>query len=349
MAKDLENEARKRAVQRIREAKAGLTSEMKAWSERIQNGDRVALAKGISLIESHRKEDRAPSEALLSSLNVASGKSLKYGFTGVPGVGKSTWIEAAGIALIEKGHRVAVLAVDPSSRRTGGSMLGDKTRMAALSQHPLAYVRPSPTGDTLGGVARATAESVLLCEAAGFDRILIETVGVGQSETEVRRMSDVFVLLMLPGGGDGVQGIKRGILEWADVVLMNKADGPRERIELAKSSLTAYQSALSLLPPPLDGAPPLFGTSSALDEAGVTEWIDRMETRLSNATESGQLASRRRRQHQDMLHAMLHTEVLLRTQSQPGFSEAWSRLQKEVEHAQTPPFDAIRRLLDGLN
>jgi LAO/AO transport system kinase len=349
MAKDLENEARRRAVRRIRNAKAGLSSEMKAWSERIQAGDRVALAKGISLIESHRKEDRGPSEALLSALSSATGKSLKYGFTGVPGVGKSTWIEAAGMALIEKGHRVAVLAVDPSSRRTGGSMLGDKTRMAALSQQPSAFVRPSPTGDTLGGVARATSESVLLCEAAGFDRILIETVGVGQSETEVRRMSDDFVLLMLPGGGDGVQGIKRGILEWADVVLMNKADGPKERIELAKSSLSAYQGALSLLPPPLDGAPPVFGTGSALDPTSVAVWVDRIETRLESATESGQLASRRRRQQQDMLNAMLKTEVLLRTQNKPGFEAAWQRLQKEAEHQQTIPFDAIRRMLDGLN
>ena len=173
MAKDLENEARRRAVERIRQAKAHPPAEMQDWAHRIQSGDRVALAKAISLIESHRPEDRIRSEALMTALPPNNGQALRYGFTGVPGVGKSTWIEAAGMALIGQGHSVAVLAVDPSSSRTGGSMLGDKTRMDGLAQHPSAFVRPSPTGETLGGVARATSESARLCEAAGFDRILI--------------------------------------------------------------------------------------------------------------------------------------------------------------------------------
>ena len=349
MAKDLENEARRRAVERIRQAKAHPPAEMQDWAHRIQSGDRVALAKAISLIESHRPEDRIRSEALMTALPPNNGQALRYGFTGVPGVGKSTWIEAAGMALIGQGHSVAVLAVDPSSSRTGGSMLGDKTRMDGLAQHPSAFVRPSPTGETLGGVARATSESARLCEAAGFDRILIETVGVGQSEIEVRRMTDVFVLLMLPGGGDGVQGIKRGILEWADVVLMNKADGPKERVELAKSSLAAYRGALDLLPPPLDGEPPLFGTGSALDSTRVSEWVDRIETRLDASRTKGHLDRRRARQHADMLEATLNSEVLHRMRSKPGFQAAWKQLQNEVQHAQIQPFDAVRRLLDGLD
>ena len=198
MANDPENEARSRAVRNIRNAKAGARRDVRAWADAIAAGDRTALARAISLVESRRDADREDVAQLLAAMPTAPDTTRRLGITGVPGVGKSTWIEAAGMALIERGHRVAVLAVDPSSSRTGGSMLGDKTRMESLSRHPDAFVRPSPAGNTLGGVARATMET-MLCESAGLTRILIETVGVGQSETEVRRMTDAFVLLMLPG------------------------------------------------------------------------------------------------------------------------------------------------------
>jgi len=349
MAKDPENEARSRALRNIRNAKAQSRQDAHGWAAAIADGDRAALAKAISLIESRREADRPEVEALLSALPGTHAPTRRLGITGVPGVGKSTWIEAAGLSLIDRGHRVAVLAVDPSSSRTGGSMLGDKTRMEVLSRHPDAYVRPSPAGDTLGGVARATMETIQLCEAAGFDRILIETVGVGQSETEVRRMTDAFILLMLPGGGDGVQGIKRGILEWADVVLMNKADGPSEQVDSAKSSLAAFRGALALMQPPLDGEPPLLGLCSGLDPVGVRDWMAQIEERLDAAVTSGRLHHRRQRQAHAALGALLDREILTRMKSRPGFDSEWKRLQNETHRTQSGAFDAIRRMLDGLD
>ncbi len=349
MAKDPQNDARKRAMDRIREAQKTAYPDAATWADAIRRGDRVALAKAISLVESHRPDDRPAAEDLLSRLAPHRVQAHRYGITGVPGVGKSTWIEAAGMALIQRGHRVAVLAVDPSSQRTGGSMLGDKTRMGDLAQHTDAFVRPSPAGTALGGVARATRETLVLCEAAGFDRILIETVGVGQSETEVRSMTDLFLLLMLPGGGDGVQGIKRGILEWADVLIMNKCDGPAERMAEAKTSLAAYRGALALLPPPLHGAPPLFGLGSSLDVRQVEGWLDRMEDRLEQAVESGMLAARREHQRATALEAALDAELKQRAFAHPDFQAAWARLQTEAQRSQTLPYDAVRRLLDRLD
>ena len=349
MAKDLENEARDRALARIRAARAQRQVDVDGWLQDIQAGDRTALARAISLIESAKPEDRPTAEALIQKASAQSGKALRYGITGVPGAGKSTWIEAAGLDLISRGHKVAVLAVDPSSQRTGGSLLGDKTRMSDLAQHQNAFVRPSPSGRTLGGVAEATAEVALLCEAAGFDRILIETVGVGQSETDVRRMTDVFVLLLIPGGGDGIQGIKRGILEWADAVWVNKADGGPERLAAAQSALAVYKGALSLLSAPADGAPPLFGTGSALDAGQVHTLMDQLEDRLAAAQQSGQLHERRARQWRDSTEALLAAEALRQVRSNPKFAAAWRQLQAEGQHAQILPYDAVRRLLDGLD
>ncbi len=194
-------------------------------ADAIREGDRQALAKAITLVESTRSDHRQISAELLGYLVSLTGSSIRLGITGVPGVGKSTFIESFGCYVIEQGHRVAVLTVDPTSARTGGSILGDKTRMPELSQRADAYIRPSPTGGALGGVARHTRESILVCEAAGFDVVFVETVGVGQSEFAVSNMTDMFILLLLPGGGDELQGIKRGIMELADLVLVNKADG----------------------------------------------------------------------------------------------------------------------------
>jgi len=349
MAKDLENEARDRALARIRAARARSAGGVDAWMEQLLTGDRTALAQAISLVESTLPEDRHIAEQLMERASKRAGKALRYGITGVPGVGKSTWIEAAGLHLIEQGHQVAVLAVDPSSSRTGGSLLGDKTRMSTLARHDQAFVRPSPSGRALGGVAEATSEIALLCEACGFDRILIETVGVGQSETEVRRMTDVFLLLLIPGAGDGIQGIKRGILEWADAVWVNKADGETARMEAAQSALGVYRAALALLAPPSEGAPPLFGAGSSLDAGQVAHWVDRLEGRLEEAAISGSLERRRSRQMRDSLDSLLARESLERVRRHPRFAEAWTRLQDEALHAQIPPYEKVRRLLDSLD
>ena len=349
MAKDLENEARHRALSRIREARTQQPQGVQEWMDLIAAGDRTALARAISLVESTKEGDRATAEALLKMAAEKAGHALRYGITGVPGAGKSTWIEAAGMDLIGRGHKVAVLAVDPSSHRTGGSLLGDKTRMSDLSLHPDAFVRPSPSGRTLGGVAEATAEVALLCESAGFDRILIETVGVGQSETEVRHMTDVFLLLLIPGGGDGIQGIKRGILEWADAVWVNKADGGPERLAAAQSALSVYQGALSLLAAPEDGAPPLFGTGSALDAAQVHALVDELEARLAEAQGNGNLEARRSRQWRDSAEALLAAEALRSVRNHPQFSPLWQRLQADALHSQILPIEQIRLLLKRLD
>ena len=213
----------------------------------VVSGDRRALAQAITLIESTRRGDRTAAIALLEQIVPKSGASLRIGISGVPGVGKSTFIEGLGNYLIDKGHRVAVLAVDPSSSFSGGSILGDKTRMEELSKRPEAYIRPSPAGGTLGGVTRRTRETMLMVEAAGFDIVLIETVGVGQSETAVAGMTDMFILMLLPGGGDELQGIKRGIVELADLILVNKADG--ETRNAAERAVGDYRNALDFLHP----------------------------------------------------------------------------------------------------
>lgn len=254
---------------------------------RIRGGERRALARGITLVESTRADHDAQAQALLSELMPHTGRAMRVGISGSPGVGKSTFIEALGGHLTTSGSRVAVLAVDPSSSVTGGSILGDKTRMESLSRDPNAFVRPSPSGASVGGVARRTRESMLLCEAAGFDVVIVETVGVGQSETVVSEMTDVFVLLMQPGGGDDLQGIKRGIVELADVVLINKADGPLA--DLATRAAADYQHALQLLPARVEHWQVPVRTCSALEREGIdaawraiTDYIDllKRESRL---------------------------------------------------------------------
>ena len=222
-----------------------MTDSNESLAAAIKACDRRALAKGITLVESTRSYHRQQAAELLETLMPATGNSIRIGISGVPGVGKSTFIEAFGNLLLERGHRVAVLAVDPTSAVTGGSILGDKTRMETLAFAKNAFVRPSPAGKTLGGVTRRTRESLLLCEAAGFDVILVETVGVGQSETAVADMTDMFVLLLLPAGGDELQGIKRGIMELADLVLVNKADG--EQTNSANQTMADYRSALHFM------------------------------------------------------------------------------------------------------
>ncbi|MFD2609906.1 methylmalonyl Co-A mutase-associated GTPase MeaB [Deinococcus taklimakanensis] len=231
-------------------------------------GERRALAKAITLTESTRPDHEAQAQQLLADVLPRAGKSVRVGLTGVPGVGKSTFIEALGVWLADQGHRVAVLAVDPSSARTGGSIMGDKTRMPQLTVHPNAYIRPSPSGGTLGGVARRTREAITLCEAAGFDVILVETVGVGQSETQVAAMTDLFVLLTLPNAGDELQGIKRGIMELADVCVVNKAD---TNLQAATRAQTELRTALTLLTPHDAPWRPVALKASALSGQGIPE------------------------------------------------------------------------------
>ncbi len=253
--------------------------------------DRATLARAITLMESTRDDHQAEAQTLLAAILPKTGKSLRIGITGVPGVGKSTFIESFGLHAIAQGHKVAVLAVDPSSSKSGGSILGDKTRMAGLAQHDDAFIRPSPTGGSLGGVARRTRESVMLCEAAGYDIIIVETVGVGQSETEVADMVDMFVLLLLPGSGDELQGIKKGIVELADMIVVNKADGDLEL--QAKRVRTDYSAALKLLHPSSANWQPKVVTCSALTGKGIPElWQSVMEFGVI-MTKSGELKNRR--------------------------------------------------------
>ena len=242
-------------------------------ADQIIAGDRRALAKGITLVESSLEDHRQQASALLDLLMPFTGQSLRLGISGAPGVGKSTFIEALGNHLVELGHSVAVLAVDPSSAVTGGSILGDKTRMESFAFSDQAFVRPSPAGKTLGGVARRTRESMLVCEAAGFDIVLVETVGVGQSETAVADMTDMFLLLLLPSGGDELQGIKRGIMELADLIVVNKADG--DQVNVAQQTMADYRSALHFLTPrSIDWRPPVV-TCSSLTKDGIGDiWTE---------------------------------------------------------------------------
>lgn len=262
-------------------------------AKELSSGNRRALAKAITLVESSKSGDKEKANALLTVLQ-ASRDTIRVGISGVPGVGKSTFIESLGNLLIEKGHKVAVLAVDPSSPTSGGSILGDKTRMETLSAKEEAFIRPSPTSGTLGGVAKKTREAMLLCEAAGYDVILVETVGVGQSEFEVASMVDCFLVMMLPGAGDSLQGIKRGILEITDILVVNKADGDQKK--LAEQARSEYQNAFHMLSPKIDGIEVAFQTTSALENRGISEAWDAVESFIGKLKEKGFFAKLRSEQ-----------------------------------------------------
>ncbi len=269
----------------------------------VRAGERRALARAITLVESTRADHRAEAMRLLAALMAHVGKSVRLGITGVPGVGKSTFIEAFGLHAIGQGKRVAVLAVDPSSKRGGGSILGDKTRMEKLATHPAAFIRPSPAGGTLGGVARRTREAILVAEAAGFDLVIVETVGVGQSETAVADMTDMFLLLLVPSGGDELQGIKRGIVELADLIVVNKADG--ELAAAAKRTQSEYQHALRLLRPSSAAWQPSVMAASALRGTGIAEVLLKVE-RFREAME---LSGEWRRRRSDQARTGMWSEI----------------------------------------
>ncbi len=309
----------------------------------LRNGDRAALGRAITLVESNRPEDQARARELLSACQPPSVPAQRVGITGIPGVGKSTLIDALGTAQVKAGHRVAVLAVDPTSQRSGGSILGDKTRMERLSQLDAAFVRPTAAGGTLGGVARRTRETILLCEAAGYDRILVETVGVGQSEWEVDRMTDINLLLMIAGAGDELQGIKRGIMESADLVVLTKVEGEqRSRAEAAARDL---RNAIQLLPVRPSGEHPPVLLVSALSGEGIHALAAELEDRHARAQQDGLLQARRQGQARHwMQHAVLEG-LRDRLTNDPLVAGHYAELASAVEAGTMSPFDAADAVL----
>lgn len=313
------------------------------YVEGIQTGNRTLLSQAITLIESSRTDHREMAEEILEACLNATGNSLRIGISGVPGVGKSTFIDTFGKLLTGFGKRIAVLTVDPSSSRSGGSILGDKTRMEYLSSHPGAYVRPSPSGGFLGGVARKTREAMLLCEAAGFDTIIIETVGVGQSETAVHSMTDFFLLLMLAGAGDELQGMKRGVMEMADILVINKADGAnREAAERAKQE---YKNALSLFPHQPSGWKPPVKICSALEESGIDELWKEIEHYIELVKGNNYFTENRKQQSIYWMYE--HLQLKLREQffAHPKISGRLREIEKEVENGSRSSFKAASDLI----
>ena len=301
----------------------------------VRAGNRAVLARAITLVESRKSEHRDLAALLMQRILPFTGKAMRLGITGVPGVGKSTTIDALGTQLLEKGHRVAVLAVDPSSSRTGGSILGDKTRMARLSMDERAYVRPSPASGTLGGVAAKTRETLLLCEAAGYDVILVETVGVGQSETSVADMTDTFIALMLPGAGDELQGIKKGVLELADIVAVNKADG--DNIHRAKLAASEYRAALHVLgAQEAFWAPPVL-TYSGLTGDGVSDiWVQAVQHRAASV-QAGAFEVKRRRQQVKWMWTLLDERLRERIRSDASLRARVPAIEREVSEGRLDP------------
>ena len=313
--------------------------------EQILQGNRRAIAKAITLLESTRPESFEQGQELLESLLPHAGKALRIGITGVPGVGKSTFIEAIGLFLIKLGHRVAVLAVDPSSQLTGGSIMGDKTRMNELAQHPHAFIRPSPSSGILGGVARKTRETMLICEAAGYDVVIVETVGVGQSETMVASMVDLFLLLMLPNAGDELQGIKKGVLELADLVVVNKSDGEQET--LAKTAQSEYRKALHLLPSSKNSWTPQILRCSALEKRGIDKIWDSVKSFRKALQNSGEWEKQRRAQTGKWMWSLVEEGLLTNFRNHPSLQKQIPELEKEVESGNMLPTTAARKLLDS--
>ncbi|HYE58740.1 MAG TPA: methylmalonyl Co-A mutase-associated GTPase MeaB [Rhodothermales bacterium] len=311
-------------------------------AEALVTGDRGALSRAITLAESTREDHQEVTAAILAAVTDRTGGSLRVGVTGAPGAGKSTLLDALGIRLLERGARVAVLAVDPTSARSHGSILGDKTRMERLAVHPQAFVRPTPSRGSLGGVAQGTRAAVSLCEAAGYTHVFVETVGVGQSETAVRALTDLFMLLVLPQGGDDLQGIKRGVMEMADLVVVHKADLDDAA---TREALRRYRSALHLLPPPENGLTPLaLAVSSATGDGldALTEALDTAETQLRA---SGAFERQRRMQRRQHLHEALHALLEARLRASPAVQQALPKLEAEVEAGRITPEVAAVHLL----
>jgi LAO/AO transport system kinase len=323
-----------------------LTPEEQNLVEGVLAGRRRALAKAITLVESARPDHQERAAAVLDALLPHTGRALRIGLTGVPGVGKSTFVEAFGLHLIEQDLRVAVLAVDPSSSKSGGSILGDKTRMERLCQAEAAFIRPSPSAGTLGGVAEKTREAMLVCEAAGYDVVIVETVGVGQSETVVAGMTDVFVLLQLPNAGDDLQAIKKGIMELADVVIYNKADLDATAAERAALQM---RSALSLLHPASPHWKPPVLRTSALRGEGIAAVWQTLQGFRSTLAASGELAEKRRRQTLDWMWQLIDTGLRHRFREHPAVKTALPEMLRAVTDGAVTPTAAAHRLLNLMN
>jgi LAO/AO transport system kinase len=319
----------------------------KKYINGVLEGNRRILAKTITLIESSLDTHREMSRRILEKIHPHSGRAVRLGITGVPGVGKSTFIESFGLYLVEKGHRIAVLAVDPSSTRSGGSILADKTRMEKLSVHPNAYIRPSPSGGALGGVGFKTRETMLVCEAAGFDVIIVETVGVGQSEITVASMVDTFLVLMLAGAGDELQGIKKGVLEIADAIAVNKADG--DNVQKAEQARKAYEYALHLLTPvsPL-WFPPVL-TCSAKEMIGIQKIWETVLDHRKKLIDAGELDIKRKQQSLAWMWSLVEEGLKERFRKNPEVKKCLRTISRKVEDGVTTPTIAAEKLLSCLD
>ena len=309
----------------------------------VTGGDRGALSRAITLAESRLAVDQELAQGLLGAVAARTGGAVRVGLTGVPGAGKSTLIETLGLWLLDQGHRLAVLVIDPSSSRTGGSILGDKTRMPRLSLDERAYIRPSPAGGVLGGVASRTREAVLLCEAAGFDVVIVESVGVGQSESELAEVVDSLCLLLVPGAGDELQGIKRGVVELADLIAVNKSDG--DRMAAARRAATDYRHALRILPPATPGWQTPVLTVSARDGTGVVELWEAIVAHRDLLANDGRLEKRRAQQQLRWLHGLLDETILRQARSRPGFEAQVAEAEQAVAERRLTVPQAVDQIL----
>ncbi|AQQ53043.1 methylmalonyl Co-A mutase-associated GTPase MeaB [Planococcus lenghuensis] len=353
-----EQNGSRRVMDGVREAHDGMNSRPRrrfrkraesplspdALAREIEAGSRQHLSKAITLIESADPDHQRNGQELLNRLLPKTGNSIRIGITGVPGAGKSTFIETFGTMLTERGHRVAVLAIDPSSTVTGGSILGDKTRMEQLARNPRAFIRPSPTAGTLGGVHKKTRETMLLCEAAGYDVILVETVGVGQSETIVRGMVDLYLLLVLTGAGDELQGMKKGIMELADAIVVHKADGPNEK--LAKKTVSEYKQMLKFLQPATPGWVTSAISASSVTGNGIEDIWNLVQRFKETGTASGSFEERRRSQTKDWFHAMIQDELFRRFYAEDRRKSQVKSLEAAILNDELTVSQAIRDLFD---
>ncbi len=316
----------------------------KEYIDGILSGDRVILSRGITIVESNLESDKILAKEIIQAILPFSGNSVRIGITGVPGVGKSTFIEVFGKHLITKGHKVGILSIDPSSQRSKGSILGDKTRMEDLANLEDAYIRPSATGDTLGGVANKTGETMLLCEAAGYDVILIETVGVGQSETAVHGMTDFFLLLMLSGAGDELQGIKKGIMEMADMVVINKADG--DNIKMSEMARRQYQNALHIFPQSDSGWSPVVTTASAIKNIGIDNVWEEIEKYKKLVDENGYFDKNRIQQQIQWMYNNINEELKQLFYGSKNITEHLSVLEKDIVSSKISPVKAAQLIIE---
>ena len=323
-------------------AKHASRSDLDETAKAIVGGDRVALGRAITLIESAKPEDQVRAQRLLELLLPRTGKAIRVGISGVPGAGKSTLIDQLGLNLVAMGKKVAVLAVDPTSTRSGGSILGDKTRMGRLASEQGAFIRPSPAGDSLGGVTKTTRETIALAEAAGYDVVLVETVGVGQSETAVSNMVDVFVVVGIPGAGDELQGIKRGLLELADVIAVNKADG--DQVERANRAAMEYRTALHILAAGNPNWSPEVLTVSARDNTGLDALWTKVEERHSALEKSGGLLACRAEQAVAWMREIFEQRLLAAFKGGKEVGRRWSEMEKKVRAGEMTPTAAAKKL-----